>query len=110
VSLMPELLPKLASGVLSANQAARLIPVVRKARTGVNAPTASARPTFIVSAASRRFRSLIKQEWAGWPSEHRSEFLRFLRLELRELVYAYSVTRGSRHAASEHEEVPGPLN
>jgi ParB-like chromosome segregation protein Spo0J len=110
VSLMPELLPKLAAGVLSANKAARLIPVVRKPRTGVNAAAPPTRPTFIVGAASRRFRALIRQEWAGWPSEHRSEFLRFLRLELRELVYAYSVAQRSRGAISEVEEIPSPLN
>jgi ParB-like chromosome segregation protein Spo0J len=107
VRLMPELLPKLAAGVLSANKAARLIPVVRKPRTALTSRTASATPVFIVSAATRRFRSLIRQEWAEWPSEHRTEFLRFLRLELRELVYAHSVAGGARHPTSIFGEIPG---
>jgi ParB-like chromosome segregation protein Spo0J len=100
----PELLPKVAAGVLSARKAVSLVPVQerRRARPAAASPVSG----FVVSDSKKRLRSLLKKEWAGWPREHRLEFLRALQLELHDLVHVHTVLTGAAASLEEDEAEP----
>ena len=88
--LIPELLPQVAAGVLSAHKAVRSLPAARGPKHSVRSGHQSDNRVFIVNAASHRLRDVIRREWSEWPPEHRTGFLRVLQLALDELVYAYT--------------------
>jgi ParB-like chromosome segregation protein Spo0J len=101
--VVPELLPKVAAGVLSARKAVSLVPIQERRRRSRRsaAPVGS---EFAVSEAKRRLRNLLRNEWTGWPRERRLEFLRALQLELHNLLSTHMALTGATAANLEDDE------
>ena len=68
----PELVPKVAAGELSVKKALGQIQTKRSQQPQEAPPDAEA---FLVEAALRRLRQVVKSEWVEWPRAHRRQFL-----------------------------------